>query len=65
MNPDEVERIGRVIDVFNLFKTIERMLNVVQCNLNYKIDLLLPIGLLCKGESPQELEEENSRKSPT
>ena len=43
MDPDKMEGVRGIVDVFNLFKTIKRVIHIIQCNINYKIDLLLPI----------------------
>lgn len=37
-----------MIDVFDFCKTIQRMIAVVQFYINGKINLLLPVVLLCK-----------------
>lgn len=35
-----------MVDVFNFFKTIQGMLNIIQRNVYFKIDSLLPVRLL-------------------
>lgn len=47
MKPDKMERVRRVIGIRELFKCVERMILIVQGNVNAVINLLLPV--LCTG----------------
>ena len=44
VNPNKGERIGRMVDVLNFYRTVEGMCGVVEGDVDGIIDLLLPVG---------------------
>jgi hypothetical protein len=38
-----------IVDVFDPFETIQGMFNIIKCDINHKIHLLLPVGGLGRG----------------
>lgn len=44
VNPDVAQCIGGIIEVIHFNKAIQRMAFIIESNINFKINLLLPVG---------------------